>query len=472
MAANSFRPALRQRIRNLVTRYLRWQNANMSESVVLILIALIIGILTGCAAAVLKRLVKMLNEALLWGVSSEGLEWRLLVLPLAGVLITSIFQRYVVRGSVAQGTKIIRDTIASGSGRLSLLTAFNSVIGCSLTMGFGASGGTEGPTALAGSALASNVGRFFRLPPVWSKLLVAIGGGAGIAAIFKSPMGGVLFTLEVLQMHLTTLSVIALIIACLFASSTAYLLSDFSFDIEFWRQMPMEPSTLGWVALLGVFCGFYSIYYNYTKARCQKYFMAIRNPWIGALSTGLVLSVCIFLFPALFGEGFGVLESLVNGTEYRFARSGILSLFSGSWVIFAAVGALLLLKGILVAASYSNGGVAGDFVPTFYAGAMAGFLFGLLLNQCFGVEISEWYCALIGMGCVMAGTIHAPLMAIFILCETTNTYGYIFPYLIAIFISYAIVEIFTPKSWRGDASHDDIESLLKDNPKLGLKSRI
>lgn len=444
----------------------------MPGSVVLIFIAFVLGILTGASAAVLKRLVGLINDLALTGYHSGELDYRLLVWPLVGIILTSVYQRYVVRGNVAQGTKIVRDTINSGNPRLKPFTAFNSIIGCSLTMGFGASGGTEGPTALAGSAIAGGISRWFSLPAKWQMLMVAIGAGAGISAIFKSPMGGVLFTLEVLQMQLTTLSVLALIIACMFASATAYALSDFTFDIEFWRQMPIEPSTLGWVALLGLFCGLYSVYYNFTKNRSQKLFMRIRNPWVGPVTTGLVLSVFVFLFPALFGEGFGVIESLVNGSRYSIAEQGILSVFHGSGLVIIGISAVLLLKGILVAASYSNGGVAGDFVPTFFAGALAGYLFGICCHQWFGVEVPVWYFALIGMGCVMAGTVHAPLMAIFILCETTNTYGYIFAYIIAIAVSYATVKIITPKSWYPDTNHDDIMALMDADKDLSIKSKV
>lgn len=453
-------------------RFLRWQNAHVPGSVALIFIALILGVLTGAVAAVLKRLVGILNKLVLTGYHSGEVDYWLLLWPLVGILLTSIYQRYVVRGSVAQGTKIIRDTINSGNPRMKPYTAFNSIIGCALTMGFGASGGTEGPTALAGSAIAGGVSRWFSLPSKWQMLMVAIGAGAGISAIFKSPMGGVLFTLEVLQMQLTSLSVLALIIACMFASATAYALSDFTFDIEFWRQMPIEPSTLGWVALLGLFCGLYSIYYNFTKNRSQTLFMKVRNPWLGAVATGLVLSVSIFLFPSLFGEGFAVIESLVNGSHYPFSDQGILSDFRSSYLIIIGIAAVLLLKGILVAASYSNGGVAGDFVPTFFAGALAGYLFGICINQWFDAGIPVWYFALIGMGCVMAGTVHAPLMSIFILCETTNTYGYIFAYIIAISVSYATVKIITPKSWYSGTGHDDILALMEADKSLSIKSKI
>lgn len=451
--------------------YLRWQNSHLSQGAVLILIALVLGALTGVSAAVLKRLVRLLNELTLINIGLGQPEIRFLIWPLAGILLTMIFQRYVARADVSRCTRIIRSDLDRGDYRLSPYTIFNPVIGCSLTMGLGATGGTEGPTALSGSAIGSCVGRWFGLSSAWLRVLVGIGAGAGIAAIFKSPVGGVLFTLEVLRMELSSLPVIALFIACITASTTAYLLSDFTFDIFFIHDAAMDPHTLGWVALLGVFCGLYSIYYNYSKNKATAIFSSIRNPWLGAVATGASLSVGAFMFPVLFGEGFGVITSLVNSEEVSFTASGLFAAHSGHAWVFIALGGVLLLKGILVSASYSNGGVAGDFVPTFFAGALAGYLFALACNGSLGTHLPLWYFALIGMGAVMAGTIHAPLMAIFLVMETSDTFGYIFPYMLAVSLSYATVRIITPRSWYAGAGHDDLTALLRGRGAPSLRLR-
>lgn len=450
--------------------FIRWQNNHLPRSVVIILVALVIGVLTGIAAAALKWLVKLINEAALSSIRIDRPDYRLLIWPLAGILLTGIYQRYIVRGNIARGTRIIKQDLDSGKYRLRHSTVYSPLLGCGITMGLGATGGTEGPTALSGAAMGSWIGRWLGLSDSWLRILVAIGAGAGIAAIFKSPMGGVLFTLEVLQVELTTLPIIAMIMACLIASSTALALSDFTFDIFFVRDMPMDPHTLGWVALLGVFCGLYSIWYSGSKLFGIKIFSSIRNPWVGSIATGLALSFGVFLFPVLFGEGFEVITHLVNGEPVTFIGGGLFSGYHGTWWLFGSIIAIILVKGFLVSASYSNGGVAGDFVPTLFAGALVGYLFTLIINNVTTAELPVWYFSLIGMGAVMAGTLHAPLMAIFILCETTNTYAYIFPYLIAIAISYATVKIIMPKSWDAETGHDDLIALLQNKytPKFNV----
>lgn len=450
--------------------YLRWQNAHLPQSVVLVMIALFIGVSTGIAAAALKELVRLLNSMILADVRVGQPDFRLLLWPVAGIFLTGIYQRYVVRGSVARGTRIIRQDLDTGRYLISPFTIFNPVVGCSVTIGTGSTGGTEGPTALSGAAIGSVVGRFFGLSSAWLRLLVGIGAGAGIAAIFKSPVGGVLFVLEVLQLEMSSLPVLALIIACLLASTTAYLLSDFTFDIFFDRTLPFDPHMLGWVMLLGVFCGLYSVYYTYTKSRATRLFTAIRNPWLASAVTGGAMSVGVFMFPLLFGEGFNVITSLVNGSEVSFTAAGILAGHDGFFWMLAGLLAVMLLKGVLVAASYCGGGVAGDFVPTFFAGSLAGYLFSVLCDVALGTHLPAWFFALTGMGAVMAGTLHAPLMSIFILCETTDTFGYIFPYLIAVVVSYATVKLVTPRSWYGETGHDDLMALISKRKALSLRA--
>lgn len=468
----SMAPKLLRNAKRWRTRFLLWQNKHVPQSVVLVVISLIIGVLTGATAAWLKSLIHWFSDLLLHDISLHSPNYRLLLWPIVGILITCIFQRYVVRGKIARGTHIIREDLDKGKFRLSPFMIFNPAIGCSTTIGFGSSGGSEGPTALCGSAIGSTVGRWFGLSDSWLRLLVGIGGGAGIAAIFKAPMGGVLFTIEVLQLEMTTFPVIGLILACLVASSTAYMLSDFSFDIFFDNFTPFDPSMLGWILLLGVFCGLYSVYYNYVKNKTTQFFLAIRNPWIGILVTGGIMSVCVFMFPAFYGEGFGVITHLVNGEDVSYTEGGLFSGHTGEMWMYVGLVCVLLLKGVLVSAAYGNGGVAGDFVPTFFAGALAGNLFCLICNHCFGLDMPVWFFSLVGMGAVMAGTIHAPLMSIFILCETTNTYAYLLPYMGAVFVSYAVVKLINPKSWYAETGHDDFIALVNYHDSPSLRSRL
>lgn len=440
-------------------KFLLWIERNVPPGLRFVAITVVIGIGAGAAAASLKRLLRLLNDIIMIGIEAGHPNYRFLIWPLVGILLTSIFQRWVVRKRIGHDTKILQHSLKDGDFRFSIFSIFNPLVGCGITMGLGASGGSEGPTALSAGALGSWLGQRFKLSDQWIRILLGIGAGAGIAAIFKSPMGGALYTLEVLQMELATVPVLGLICSCLVASSTAYLLSGFTFDISFGEYLPMDPNTLGWVCVLGVLAGIYSIYYTYTNTRISRFLSGLKNRWGAALLSGGMLSVAVFCFPSLFGEGFQLITRVVNGEQVNLIDYGVFGGMVGRHWVFAGLIAVLLLKGIMAGASNSGGGVSGAFVPTLFAGCVAGYLFAFAANSFFNAGLHEWYFALMGMGAVMAGTLHAPLMATFIICETTNTYAYLMPYLLAVGICYGVVKLLTPRLLGAGTYRDDLRGL-------------
>lgn len=431
------------RMASLRRRYLTWRVGHLSPGLELVIIASLIGVFTGMAAVVIKSLIRLITDLVMRDLHIGHYNLKLLIWPVTGVLLVSIYQRYVVRRNIARGTAVIKSDLA-GKTKLGPFMIFNPIVGCAATIGFGASGGSESPTALSGAAIGSTVGKWFDVSGDMLRLMVAIGGGAGISAIFKSPFGGVLFALEVLRVEMTTRTVMALIIACLLASTTAYFLSNYTFDIFFNQAVQLDSGRFLWFALLGLFCGLYSLYYSASKNWAARRFESIRNPWIAALITGAILSFGAYMFPTLYGEGMGSITSMINGHEISFTASGILAATTSKVWVYVALIAILLIKSILVSAANSGGGVAGEYVPTFFAGACAGYLFAMALNDIFGLDLPVWFFALAGMGAVMAGTVHAPLMAIFILVESTNTFAYLVPYIVTIVICYIVVRLFTP----------------------------
>lgn len=453
--------------------FLHWQSRHISRGVLLVVISMLIGLLAGISAVSLKKMVRFFNDLIILDAHRNHMNYRFLIFPLVGVMLTYIFQRYVVGHNFGRCTRQIKINLKNKQYNLSDFTIFNPIVGCSLTMGFGASGGTEGPVALSGSAIGSVLGRWLKVSDDELRILVGVGAGAGIAAIFKSPMGGTFFALEVLQMQFTTLPIMCLATACLVAGAMASFLSNYTFDIAFYSHPSMNLHHLGWIVIFGVFCGLYCVYYNITKNYATRRFVAIKNRWLAALISGGLLSVSVFMFPQLFGEGFGIITPLVNDGTVSFTSMGIFAELEGIKWVYIAVIAILLLKGILVSASNTGGGVAGDFVPTLFAGSVAGFLFATAVNDITGLDLPVWYFSLIGMGCVMAGTVNAPIMAIFILCETTDTYLYLFPYLIAIGICYATVKIIRPnkssQSLESDSNYSISQSSVSQVESHGVE---
>lgn len=409
----------------------------------IVLAVVAIGIVTGLATFLMKETIKGIGKLASLGLHAEGSNYLLLLLPVVGILLAMIFQRYVLHEDLSHGTAMIKRDLQNGQYNLKSNLIYTNIIGCSLTLGFGGSAGAEGPSAYTGAAVASNLARWLKIDDRWLRLLVAIGAGAGIAGIFKSPVGGVLFTLEVLGLEMTTMPVIALVTACLISSCTALAFGGFSFDLKFVDYISFNPSNFMWMSLLGIFCGLYSIYYNITKNYTGQFLNGISSPWFRALSGGFLLSVAIFFLPSLYGEGYGIVDKLINcrpseTLEFSPFYSGLST--GGTLMLFSA--AVLMLKGIMVASTINGGGVAGDFAPTLFAGCICGYLFGMMMNVWFGTNLPIENFALLGMAGVMSGTIKAPLMAIFITAEMSNSYQFMFGFLLVAAISYAIVRLY------------------------------
>lgn len=428
-----------------------------------VLLSFTIGIVAGLAAFLLKYLVKHLSSALLSTITLPGANWLLLVYPAAGIMFTYMICRFLMRRNLENGTQRIKLALSARHYYMAPPLCFESILASTVTLGFGGSAGAEAPIAYSGAAIGSNIGRIFGLTPTHMKAAMSIGAGAGIAAIFISPIGGALFSLEVLQVQLSSLGVLSLVLACIVAAMTCYWGTGFNFDVDFTASNAFDPTHTGWVILLGVCCGIYSIYYSALKNYGDQLLKRIRSGWIKAAASGIFLSLVIFLLPSLYGDGYGVLANAINDQPVTTLIHSPLHTLAEShtWLPIAAIGIILLLKGIMVSATVSGGGVAGEFAPTLFAGALAGYLFAYIVNTFFGGDLPVQNFALIGMAAVMAGVIHAPLMAMFITVEMSCGYVYMLGVFLATFISYIIVKLVTPNSvWRS-AVHDDVAAMKK-----------
>ena len=425
-----------------------WRQKHVSDAVFTFVVALLIGLCTGVGAFVLKYLIGHISSYLSQNLVSTGSNPHLLLLPFTGILLTGIYVRYIARKPLTHGTSCIMHDMSKDISRLSGSLTYAPIIGCSITLGCGGSAGSEGPIAYAGAAMGSNIGRMFRVHPQFLMMLVGCGAGAGIAAIFKAPVGGMLFTLEVLRMELTTLSVVMLLSACLISALTAYVLSGCTVDLDYVNAVPFDTSTLPFVLLLGIFCGVYSLFYSGVMKRMDRFFAGLRNPWVKNIIAGLSISVLVFLFPAFYGEGYDIIEKVLNGSPQDIADySMFYPAGADSMTLLFMAGCIIIFKSLITSATNSGGGVGGDFAPTLFAGAMAGLFFVMLLNMYFGTQLDSGNFAYYAMAGVMAGAIHAPLMAIFLTVEMTGQYTLLLPLTILAAISYGIVKLFRDKNF-------------------------
>lgn len=418
-----------------------WHLGSLPPSISLFVLAALVGLLAGLGAFVLKETIKWLSLLLVSHFHKHGVNWALLSIPIAGILLTVALQRYGLKRNIEHGLDKIGDMVRRGQYNIPATYTYGPVLASTLTLGFGGSAGAEGPIASTGAALASQLGRWVGLPPRLMMIIIGCGAGAGIAGIFKAPVGGMMFTLEVMGMEMTTVAVIALTIACVIGGMTSYGMTGFSLDVPLNHPQYFDPHMSGWVIVLGVLCGLYSIYYSRVGVLTQRLLELCRSPWLKALLSGVILAVLVFVFPSLYGEGYETMARLIDGnltamTDYSFWHmDGRPTLDT----IMLVCGGVAVVKSFACTATNSGGGVAGDFAPTLFAGCMAGFFFGGILNMLFGLSLPLGNCALIAMAGAMAGIIKAPLMAMFIVVEMTGYYGMMFPVAICSVTSYATV---------------------------------
>ena len=477
----------------------KWREQHIKEKTFVVVLALVVGAVSGLAAVLLKFLIGFIAGLLTKHVHIAGGNYEYLVFPVVGILIAGLYVRYVIRDDIYHGVTRVLYAIAQRKSRLKPHNMYASLVASSVTIGFGGSVGAEGPIVFTGAAIGSNLGQFFRLSPQTLMLLVGCGAAAGIAGIFKAPIAGVLFTIEVLLIDLNSRSVVPLIIASVTGATVAYAFTGYNVEFFFSQSEQFFTSRIPFVILLGLFCGFVSLYFNKTIEMMENMFSRITKPGIRFAIGAVILSSLIFFFPALYGEGYGAINSLLNGdVTPLFDNSVFYSHRNSVWWAVALVGCLTLTKVFATSATNGGGGVGGTFAPSLYVGCMAGFFFAFLLNSLGVVDqalpLSHKNFALLGMAGVMAGVMHAPLMAIFLTAEMTGGYDLFLPLLIVSVVSYLTSRIILPYgiysrrlAKRGELlTHHKDKSVLtllkmdsvieKDftpvNPKMSLKEMV
>ncbi len=321
------------------------------------------------------------------------------------------------------------------------------MLASSITIGFGGSVGAEGPIVYTGAAIGSNLGRVFRMSPRILMILVGCGAAAGIAGIFKAPIAGMLFTIEVLMIDLTTVSVMPLLIASITAATVAYVFTGYDVEFFFVQSEPFQTWKIPYVIIMGVFLGFVSLYFTRSMNMMENIFRKLHTPWKKIMVGGVILALLVFLFPPLYGEGYTAITHLLNDNASTIVNNSIFyDDRTNVWWILGFIGALVFLKAFATSATNGGGGVGGTFAPSLFVGCMAGYFFAFGLNTLFDLDLPCRNFALMGMAGVMSGVMHAPLMGIFLTAELTGGYDLFLPLLMASTISYGTIKMFEPYS--------------------------
>lgn len=429
---------------------LEWRDKHITDRQMTIILALFIGLFASVAAFILHFIIKEIQVLLTAGFSTVTSNWLYLVFPVIGIFLTSLFVRYVVKDNISHGITRILYAISSKRSRLKPHNCWTSVIASAITIGFGGSVGAEAPIVLTGSSIGSNLGQLFKMDNKTLMLLVGCGAAAAIAGIFKAPIAGLVFTLEVLMVDLSMASLLPILVASVTATCFTYIFmgsdSLFSFHLDGEWIVERVPACI----LLGVSCGLVSLYFIRMMTSCEGVFARLKDHrYAKLLLGGLMLSSLIFIFPVLYGEGYSAINILLNSnTEADWNTLLNNSLFYGHGqllIIFVAL--VVLTKVVATSATNGGGGCGGTFAPSLFVGAFSGFLFARIWNiQQLGLYVPEKNFTLLGMAGVMAGVMHAPLTGIFLIAEITNGYDLFIPLMIVSTCSVMTISVFEPHS--------------------------
>ncbi|WP_051218608.1 chloride channel protein [Segatella baroniae] len=419
----------------------------------MLILAFAIGFFASVAGYILHIIIHEIQIILTSRFDATTFNWLYLLFPVIGIWLTSLFVRHIVKDNISHGITRVLYAISAKQAKLKGHNCWSSVIASGITIGCGGSVGAEAPIVLTGSAIGSNLGKLFGMDNRQLIWLVGCGAAAAIAGIFKAPIAGLVFTLEVLMVDLTMASLLPILISCVTATGFTYIFAGdnslFTFHLDNSWTLERTPACI----LLGVFCGFVSLYFMRAMNACENLFARMNNhPYRKLVAGGLILSTLIFLFPSLYGEGYNAVNTLLSGnTMNDWSKVMNNSLFAGNQnLLILYIGLVLITKVFATSATNGAGGCGGTFAPSLFIGGFAGFFFARIwnMNQ-IGLYIPEKNFTLMGMAGVMAGVMHAPLTGIFLIAELTGGYQLFMPLMIVCICSYLTINIFEPHSIYG-----------------------
>ena len=439
--------------KTMLQRFILWREKNIKEKQFVLILSFVVGILTALAASLLKFLIEYIKEFLTENFDTTGANWLYLVYPVIGIFLTGLFIRYVVKDDISHGVTKILYAISRRQSRIKRHNTWSSLLASSITIGFGGSVGAEAPIVLTGSAIGSNLGSIFKMEHRTLMLLVGCGAAGAVSGIFKAPIAGLVFTLEVLMIDMTMGSLVPLLISCVTAATVSYILTGTSAMFEFHMDEPFLMERIPAVMLLGILCGLVSLYFTRTMNWIEGIFRKYSNPYVKLMIGGSMLSVLIFLFPSLYGEGYDTIHMLLNGTNTHdwdmVMNNSIFYGYGGLLLLYLAL--VVLFKVFATSATNGGGGCGGTFAPSLFLGCITGFVFahfcnGYDMSPVVSDDIPEKNFALLGMAGVMSGVMHAPLTGVFLIAELTGGYDLFLPLMMVSVSAYLTIMIFEPHS--------------------------
>ncbi len=430
-----------------LNQLIAWRIAHISERNFLYALSLIIGLLSGLAALILKNSIHLVAEKLTHLFQVDGISYLYLVYPLIGIFITVLYVRFFVKDDIGHGITKILYAISQKRSRIKPHNTYSSMIASSFTIGLGGSVGSEAPIVLTGAAIGSNLAKMFKLNYKYVTLMVGCGTAGAIAGIFNAPVAGIVFTLEVIMIDLTMAYLVPLLISSISATVLSYFFMGEGVLLRFSNVTPFQINNVWLYIVLGIFVGFLGLFFTRATMHIEKQFASIKNWGVRLLVGGIILGVLVFLFPPLRGEGYSSIISIFNGKGVDLLND---SLFAGfkdnNYVVLFVLAGILLFKVLAMTSTTASGGIGGIFAPTLFMGTVAGYFMAKVINEFYNLGLPEDNFALAGMAGMMAAVMHAPLTGIFLTAEITRGYDLFVPLLITSTVAYVTIMRFEPHS--------------------------
>ena len=445
---------------------------NLSEKDMLLVLSLFVGIACGLASVVLKESVEWIHHSLTsWFGPESSFNYLYLIYPGVGMLLSLLFVRYVIKDNIGHGVTKVLLAVSKNESKIRPHNMWSSILSSSVTIGFGGSVGAEAPIVYTGAAIGSNMARYMGLSYKNMTILLGCGAAGAVAGIFKAPLAGVLFTLEILLFNISMSSILPLLLSTVSATVVSYIFLGDSLPFEC-TLAPFTMHNIPFYIVLGLFCAMFSVYFTRTTLWLEDKIKSISNPYSRWAISAICLGLLIFLFPPLYGEGYEYVSILLNGGEIDLDGRTVLAFFmDSSWTVPLFFLLILVLKVFSMSFTNAGGGVGGTFGPTLFVGAMAGFVVARVINLIFlgsGISVPEQNFVLVGMAGLMAGVMQAPMTAIFLIAEISGGYELLIPLILTATISFGatrMVEqysIYTKRiAKRGELlTHDSDQAVL------------
>ena len=428
-----------------------WIRGGHTQNQVILMISVMVGICTGITAFVLKWIIEAIQHGLTsWFVEDESNELYL-VYPAIGILLAMLFVKYIVKADISHGVTKILYAMSRGRSRIKSHNRWSSVIASAITIGFGGSVGAEAPIVLTGAAWGSDFGKRFHMPPNTMMLLVGCGAAGAVSGVFKAPIAGVMFVTEVLMLELNMSSLLPLLVTSITSVCVSYAFygtaPQFDFNLSSWFTIDRIPGCI----VLGIFCGLLSLYFTRASNWMEGIFGRIKGSMYKFLLGASMLGVLIYFFPVMYGEGYGVINQLINNAPAEEITQHSM-FYGGQTNLLIYLSLVLVFKVFATTATNGGGGCGGTFAPSLFLGCIAGYVFAIVWNMSLGLDVgtaghvSAKNCGLYGMAGLMSGVMHAPMTGIFLIAELTGGYNLFVPLMIVSVVSYLVINLFEPHS--------------------------